>query len=235
MKQNHNNLKNNGNDKNKKSHYNSSVLNLSKYILIYIFGIVSALAPTWFGNFLKQPELTGRVLCVYSSRDGMTVYNEDTSEKRNTQNNVHTVFLTIGNKKDIPVAIVDYLLMLNFADGSTDICYPFTMDSESKKLEFQFDTYEIVIADLNQNLLTKKKLIVTSDNPVTGFLQFSANKKVSSSTDIQSVTIILYDSYGEEYSIETNVADFRPPSILPRLIEGLKIIPHSDSLFIDMR
>lgn len=164
-------------------------------------------------------------MALITSRSGSILHATDKNKNQEEfeAKDVTTVFLTIGNKKTTPISIVDYKLILKFKDGDEDIRNPYFV--KNAVMHFEFENFVITLRDNSQNLLLKKKLIVTPDNPVTGFVVFDVGRKLASSDELASISVILYDSYGSEYRIETKSEDLSPPSILPRLIEGFEIKP----------
>ncbi len=131
-----------------------------KYILIGIGWIISSilvgsLVGLWYSNYLSEPEIMGRVLVTTTSRSGLSKNVYDVLGNKRANVNVPKVFLTIRNKRKVPISIVDYLFVLNLIDGIKDTCYPFYGELKGP-LGLSFEDYVIFIKNNSQNLLQKK-------------------------------------------------------------------------------
>lgn len=183
-----------------------------------IAGMAIGIAPLVYSNLISEPKLEGRIVAMTTG----VGYSSDNKSIISNTTTTHTVFLSIANKKNIPVPIVDYSLELEYENGNKQIAEPIYV--KSKSFTLGFDKFQIIIPSTEQHLLNKVNTLVTPQNPISGFISFAGESKPNGSK-LKLATITLIDGFGNNHKIKTPVSSFRHPNLLTFLINGCEFRP----------
>ncbi len=186
------------------SHFKSPI----SYISAVLAGIAIGISPHIYANFTSSPKLNGRILLMATG-----VTQPPLDEKIS-----HTLFLYIANERQTPVPVIDYELLLSYKDNTTKTCEPFY--KKFTTLELGFDNYNCEFPSTNQYLLNNLNTLITPTKPISGFILFDGG---TIKKEIEKLSVLLIDGFGNKHKIETPEEEFRDFNLLPFLIKDMKI------------
>lgn len=187
-----------------------------------LIALAIGLAPIWYENTFNEPELVGRILAISTAAGGIISDNLE-MEKNLKDKLIYTVYLTIANKREVPVSVLDYELKLHYKDGTIRECFP--IYSKVKQVRLGFEGFDIVFDSEKASLLYKIQRQVTKDSSLSGIINFEFEGKQK--MDFSYAEVLLIDSFGGSHWIRTPFEEYRPLSVLPFIIEGMKIEKHT--------